>query len=105
MPPGAFGSGAPKARAISGELSTGALISDQKRPWFSVRKIRPTAEVMMIWLLFSGLTAKLAPKVDGHCGSGVGPGFDCWSRPNVRPTPLTWKKSVKLPPQQGHQNW
>src|SRR5262249_24948984 len=36
---------------------------------------------------------------------GTGPGLLAWIRPSVRPTPLTWKKLVPLPPQHGQLYW
>ena len=47
-------------------------MSNQVTPWSVVEKIRPTAELMTTSLPLTGLTAKLAPPVSGHCGSGVG---------------------------------
>ena len=65
-----------------------------------------TTELMTISLLLIGLTAKFDPPVNGHCGSGTVPGRRRrWIRPLVRPTPLTWKKSVMPPPQQGQLYW
>src|SRR5438045_1633749 len=84
---------------------TESPISNQVTPWVSVLKTRPTAELMTIWLLLSELMAKLAPPVNGHWGSGVGnPPLAC-NRPKVRPMPLTWKKLVSPPPQQGQKYW
>src|SRR5258705_519638 len=47
------------------------------------------------------VTAKVDPPRNGHCGSGVLPGWLSCNSPNVRPTPFTAKKSVPLPPQHG----
>ena len=47
-------------------------MSNQVTPWFVVAKIWPTLELMTISWPLTGLTAKLAPPVNGHCGSGVG---------------------------------
>ena len=60
-------------------------MSNQVMPWFVVEKIRPTLELMTTSLPLTGLTAKLAPPVSGHCGSGVGKPLLAWSRPKVRP--------------------
>ena len=78
-------------------------MTNQIWPWFSVAEDPPGLRADDDLLAVSGLTAKFDPPVEGHCGSGVGPALVAWIRPKVRPTPLTWKKSVSLPPQQGHQ--
>ena len=70
-------------------------MSNQVTPWLVVVKIRPTDELMTMSWPLTGLTAKLAPPRNGHCGSGVGmaaAGLEQADR--SRPTPLTWKKSV-----------
>src|SRR3954464_5727268 len=63
------------------------------------------------WLLI-GLTAKLDDGPYGHCGSAVpgrlpdGGTLVDWSRPKVRPMPLTWKKSFgAIVLQQGQVDW
>ena len=82
-------------------------MSNQVTPSLVVAKMRPTAELMTMSWPLTGLTSKLAPPVNGHCGSGVGSPPLAWSKPDVRPMPLTWKKSVPVtpPPQQGQKYW
>ena len=47
-------------------------MSNQVTPSLVVVKIRPTAELITMSWPLTGLTAKLAPPLNGHCGSGVG---------------------------------
>ena len=47
-------------------------MSNQVTPSLVVVKIRPALELMTTSWPLTGLTAKLAPPVNGHCGSGVG---------------------------------
>src|SRR5262245_39244344 len=87
--------------------TVGEPISNQRTPWVSVAKTRPVPELIIIWLLLSGLTTKLIVPRKGHCASGVLPPLAVWTSPKVRPTPLngpelrSWKKFVFWPPQQG----
>src|SRR5262249_54825596 len=101
--------GVPSRAAWPPAGGLGSPMTNQLRPWFDVSNTRPAAELIMIWLRLSGLTAKLRGPVSGHCGSGGGVGLLCWSRPKVRPMSVsvspaedTRKKSVFCPPQQGH---
>src|SRR5437870_1586464 len=115
IPPGPLGSGAPYANAGAYVPSSaaGAPMTDQNRPWFSVPKIRPACEEMMIWFPLIGLTVKLEPtlvqglvgleKKSGHWMSWVVTArslTDCKS-PKVRVPPLTWKKLVEVPESNG----
>ena len=82
---GTIGQGdAEVARVV--EDRSGRRYRTRSRPWFEVAKIRPVLELMTMSLLLTGLTAKLAPPVNGHCGSGVGNRCSAASRPKVRPT-------------------
>ena len=101
----------------------GSPTSNQVTPLFWVAKIRPTLELMTTSALLTGLTAKLAPPVNGHCGIGgrqaaarlqqaEGPAdvatarLARGTRPEpLNPGPMYWKKSVSLPPQQGQKYW
>ena len=46
--------------------------SNQVSPPFEVAKTLPVLELMTTSLPLTGLTAKLAIPLSGHCGSGVG---------------------------------
>ena len=90
--------------ALAGLPKTvGRPMSNQVSPPFEVEKILPSSELMAISLPSTGLTAKLVIPGSVHWGSGVGKPWDCWSKPNVLPVLLTWKKLVKSPPEPGNK--